>query len=149
MLENLLLTASKITIPIVFVIVPALLFLKEKKRFAIYSISLFIVGVAVYSLKFLFQVPRPHGSVLWTPFPRFPSGHAAFSFLLVGYFKKIKYRLPLIGFAVLASYSRIYFNVHEPVDIVVGGIIGFLVPSLLLWKEETITQEIQRLFFSR
>lgn len=66
----------------------------------------------------------------------FVSSHASNSFALVLaifiLFKKhkIESKLPLflLFWAIIVSYSRIYVGVHFPTDIIVGGLIGGLIP---------------------
>lgn len=66
----------------------------------------------------------------------FVSSHASNSFALVAalivLFKKYKLesKMPLflLFWAIIVSYSRIYVGVHFPTDILVGGLIGFLIP---------------------
>jgi undecaprenyl-diphosphatase len=43
---------------------------------------------------------------------------------------KIETKLPLFLtiWAIIVSYSRIYVGVHYPTDILLGGLIGFLIP---------------------
>lgn len=69
----------------------------------------------------------------------FVSSHASNSFALVAsliiLFKTYKIENKLIVFlliwAIIVSYSRIYVGVHFPSDILVGGLIGFLIPFII------------------
>lgn len=66
----------------------------------------------------------------------FVSSHASNSFALVAalsiLFKTHKIETKMLLFlsiwAIIVSYSRIYVGVHFPTDILVGGLIGFLIP---------------------
>lgn len=66
----------------------------------------------------------------------FVSSHASNCFALLStlfiLFKmnKIENKLTLflLIWAIIVSYSRIYVGVHYPTDILVGGLIGFLIP---------------------
>lgn len=69
----------------------------------------------------------------------FVSSHASNSFALVAalfiLFKihRIDSKLPffLLFWAIIVSYSRIYVGVHFPTDIIVGGLVGCLIPITL------------------
>lgn len=69
----------------------------------------------------------------------FVSSHASNSFALVMaifiLFKnyKIESKLPffLLFWAIMVSYSRVYVGVHFPTDIVIGGLVGCLIPISL------------------
>lgn len=69
----------------------------------------------------------------------FVSSHASNSFALVVVIfilfrnHKIESRLPffLLFWAIIVSYSRIYVGVHFPTDIIVGGLVGCLIPVAL------------------
>ena len=58
----------------------------------------------------------------------FPSGHTTSSFAAstVIFIKKIKFRMFYIILAFLIAFSRIYFTVHYPSDIVGGIILGLI-----------------------
>jgi undecaprenyl-diphosphatase len=66
----------------------------------------------------------------------FVSSHASNSFALVAalfiLFKIHKIETKIVLFlsiwAIIVSYSRIYVGVHYPTDILVGGLIGSLIP---------------------
>lgn len=75
----------------------------------------------------------------------FASSHAANSFgLFSGFssaFKGNKYVFwLLLAWAVLMGYSRIYLGVHHPGDVIVGALIGVVVPKVLFYFYEKITQ---------
>lgn len=54
--------------------------------------------------------------------------------------KDKKYRLiyPLIAFAALIGFSRMYIGVHYPLDVVFGAIIGTIYALLVLKLENKI-----------
>ncbi len=73
----------------------------------------------------------------------FASSHAANSFALFGSLFLILKKYPFFKYlmllwAILVSYSRIYVGVHYLGDVLVGGLIGFLI-SLTLYKFLSIT----------
>lgn len=102
--------------------------------------SLIASGAMVQFLKYLFPSPRPpalltHVQVIGQRlrFESFPSGHTASAFA-VGFLFYYLFRQreqKLLGYlsliaAALVGYARIYIGVHFPVDVAVGGIIGYL-----------------------
>ena len=58
----------------------------------------------------------------------FPSGHTAqaFTAAFALYFGKSKLALPMMVTAILIGFSRLYFYVHYPTDVLGGIIIGCL-----------------------
>ncbi|HEX2950993.1 MAG TPA: phosphatase PAP2 family protein [Armatimonadota bacterium] len=58
----------------------------------------------------------------------FPSGDTAMAFAIAGSLmvgQSWRRRLALWGYAVLVAYERMYFGVHFPLDVCVGGLIGY------------------------
>jgi undecaprenyl-diphosphatase len=138
---------------------------KKGKRVAILGlIALIISNVAVYLLKFIIAEPRPFVTlpnvdllvpknmiysfslVLENENFSFPSGHTASSFaaaVVIGLkykvnFKGKSYRLiyPLLAFAGVIGFSRIYVGVHYPLDVIFGAIVGILSALLVLKMED-------------
>lgn len=75
----------------------------------------------------------------------FPSGHASSSFaaaaILIKYFRK----KGLFGLAtaILISFSRIYFCVHYPSDIIVGAVEGIIIALIVSFAFEKIYGKIR------
>ncbi|HML05257.1 MAG TPA: phosphatase PAP2 family protein [Methanobacterium sp.] len=128
---------------------------KAKKVAFLGLIALFLSNVAVYLLKPLIAEPRPflvlsnvHQLIPETEIYSFPSGHTASSFAAVTVIgskynfivKNKKYRLiyPLLAFAALIGFSRVYIGVHYPLDIVFGALIGILCGLVVLNLEKNI-----------
>jgi len=59
----------------------------------------------------------------------FPSGHAtgAFAVFSVWCFKTNKHYIPLLGFAALVAFSRVYIGVHFPLDVIAGAVVGLII----------------------
>lgn len=74
----------------------------------------------------------------------FYSSHASNTFFIATYMSlllKNKFKiLPyvLLFWAAIVSYSRIYLGVHFPMDLIMGGFMGFLIGGLFA----TITQNV-------
>ncbi len=114
-------------------------------------IALFITDIVVISLKYVVAEPRPfltlsNVNLLMTVNGNsFPSGHTASSFTaatIIG----LKYHLkskgwkywliyPLLIFAILIGFSRIYIGVHYPYDVVFGALIGIVFAIIVLKYE--------------
>lgn len=115
--------------------------------------ALFVSNVVVYLLKFMIAEPRPFLAlpnvdllVSENETYSFPSGHTASSFaaaMVIGLkyrlnFRGKSYRLiyPLLTFAGVIGFSRIYVGVHYPLDVVFGAIVGILSALLVLKTED-------------
>lgn len=125
---------------------------KAKKVAILGLIALLISNAAVYLLKPIIAEPRPflalgnvHQLIPETEIYSFPSGHTTSSFsvaTLIGLkyrlkLKKKNFRLiyPLIAFAAVIGFSRIYVGVHYPLDVVFGALIGILCALAVLKLE--------------
>lgn len=129
----------------------------NSKKIAILGISALILGnVAVYILKCLIAEPRPflvlsnvHLLAPETGGYSFPSGHTASSFAVATVlglkyslkFKNKGFKLiyPLITFATVIGFSRIYIGVHYPLDVAFGALIGILSALMVLRSEDKIS----------
>ena len=101
------------------------------------AISTFLTWALVWYIKVLAMAPRPFemlGGVrqlVEESFKTsFPSNHAALSISLATavYFYHKKLGIFLFIIAILICLSRIYVGVHFPVDIIVGALIGAVIP---------------------
>jgi len=120
--------------------------------------ALFISNVSVYLLKYIIAEPRPFLTLahvdLLVPENEvysFPSGHTASSFAVAAVIG-LKYKLnlqgrrysliyPLIIFAGVIGFSRIYIGVHYPLDVIFGAIIGLLSALLVLKMENNFLDD--------
>ena len=60
----------------------------------------------------------------------FPSGHAMLAFGIAGYlWRRVikKQKIVLLAGALLVAVSRVYLGVHYPIDVAVGGVLGWLI----------------------
>jgi undecaprenyl-diphosphatase len=122
--------------------------------------ALLVANVAVYFLKFIVAEPRPFNVlpnvdllVSESEIYSFPSGHSASSFavmMVIGlkyrlHIKGKAYRLlyPLLAFASLIAFSRVYIGVHYPLDVVFGAIVGILSALVVIyigWDDSIINK---------
>ena len=125
-------------------LIPLNMWNKDKKKLFLYGLALALNVALVYFLKVWFAVPRPVGSLIpIPPTPSFPSMHASLGLLPAGFFfHEKKYRIYLVVYGILISYSRVLLGVHYWGDILVGSIIGFLIPFAILKKSDFLTKKI-------
>ena len=100
---------------------------------AVMSLIWFVVAI----VKAMVVFPRPHQYfygirtlLLYGDFDSFPSLHAAFSFALatIVFTRKRLLGGTLFVAAALVAFTRVYVGVHFPIDVIVGGAIGVLIP---------------------
>lgn len=114
----------------------------SKKLIFSFLLSLFLTSLLIFGMKHLIQRPRPNlqssiFNLQTYSCPKdfsFPSGHAATSFTaatMLAFFDK-KRGLFYYGVAFLISLSRIYLGCHYFLDVVGGGIIGYLIGKAVL-----------------
>ena len=138
----------------------------RSRKIAILGLAALILGnVVVYVLKYVVAEPRPflvlsnvHQLVSESEVYSFPSGHSASSFAVATVlglkyslnFKNKRFRLiyPLIAFAALIGFSRVYIGVHYPLDVVFGAFIGVLSGlSVLRLGDNIFNGKISRMFY--
>lgn len=104
------------------------------------------LGMAAFApvitlLKGTFNRARPE-----PPSPRwnssFPSGHAALSFYIAGYYTaaypRLDVQIPLLLWASGVAASRVYLRRHWASDVVVGGILGWVAGRLVFRYREKL-----------
>lgn len=127
------------------ILIALILYIKNYKK--VFYEVIFIAVTAMFItmiLKYLLKIPRPEAMLILEDGYRFPSGHATMAgvimSLLIYYShehikdKYIRYAVYVCAVAwyLLVSYSRLYLNVHYPIDVIAGGIIGILSTILVL-----------------
>jgi membrane-associated phospholipid phosphatase len=85
-------------------------------------------------LKYVFDTPRPYEVYSFIHklsvggSPSFPSGHTAdafaFAIAMVMIYRKWYVIIPVLIWAILIGYSRMYLGVHFPSDVLGGALIG-------------------------
>jgi len=137
---------------IIFFFLTSLFLWKEHKRKWILPLW-FTLGISVlvsFLLKFFIKRPRPFQIGIVSVLPvlekasyliwnfSFPSFHAMLVFcalpILSKEFPKFKYIW--IFFASLIAFSRIYFGLHFLSDVLVGGLIGYLLGIIIIKVEK-------------
>ena len=85
----------------------------------------------------LFDRPRPEEAIgaaanlidgrAWEHIPSYPSGHLMVTAAMVAALSLIAPRLkwPLFGYLIAIAITRITFGAHFPLDVIVGGIVGW------------------------
>lgn len=83
---------------------------------------------------------RTHSHSGWS----FPSNHAANNFALARTVQLLApaWTLPAYAFAGSVAFSRVYVGVHYPLDVIVGGLIGFLGASLVVFLTRKLQQRL-------
>ncbi len=115
---------------------------KFKKFSVVFLISLYITFGAIQAAKLIFDIPRPcvpcpsEGcNPYCLPDSTFPSGHSATIFVffssLVIVFRK-KWTLPLFIIPTLVAVSRLFLGVHYKYDVIVGSVMGLIIPFLVI-----------------
>jgi len=112
-------------------------FLKKKdmRGFFLYTSNL-IIGLGIITfLKYTIARPRPYQ--LLREDPSFPSRHSFTSMFtlssLYGYFGKTL-RVLLVVYSVLIPLSCLYLGVHYPSDVMIGSLLGIILPKLIPQK---------------
>ncbi len=99
------------------------------------AISLTITGILMPVLKYTFRHKRPTALLknvyLLEPvsLKSFPSADTAYAFTLLGviiFYAPWYVSLLFLLYALLIAYGRVYMGAHFPIDVIVGGFIGFL-----------------------
>lgn len=83
----------------------------------------------------------------------FPSGHTASCFAAAGalLFTYKKIGIPIVAFAVIMGFSRMYLFVHFPTDVIAGAALGLLMAwvTVLIFRELKYDQKLNSLTLRR
>lgn len=127
----------------------------RKKMFRVFITVILagvIGGIVVHLLKLGIEVSRPlvifpDAHFLGEPLRMgsFPSGHAQLCFstavILAKEYKK-NWKLFYL-WAFIVGYSRIYVGAHFPLDVIAGGIIGYLSGKFVIWYNWLLNKELR------
>lgn len=129
-------------------VILALLFVHFRRDALIFMISFIVTASVGVALKYIFAVPRPETALIPISGYAFPSNHAALSMFFAFMFsffiyehvhikKHYRFTLQSIIFipAIVVSLSRLSIHVHTPIQVLVGALIGILVPFSLLYLD--------------
>lgn len=114
---------------------------KYKRGALMMAIAFLIIITVGLTLKAVYFRPRPFlvistARVLMArpSDSSFPSGHSLIVFggaTIALLFSKRRYSVPLLGEAILVSYSRVYVGLHYPSDVVAGALLGSSIALLV------------------
>ena len=116
-----------------------------KKDFYKILFSSIIAVFVTLILKTLLKIPRPEHMLIVETGYGFPSWHATMAGVIMSlgiYYsythiknRYVKYVLYMISICwyLIVSYSRLYLQVHYPIDVIAGGIIG-IISTIVVFK---------------
>lgn len=149
---------------IFFVLTSFFLWSENKRRWiAPLWITLFLSAAISFLLKISIQRMRPFQQEIVSTLPvlisnnyatwnfAFPSFQAMLVFCAIPILSKEfpKFKYVWILFAVLVAFSRVYFGLHFMSDVIAGGLIGYLIGTIVIWqeKEHKFGEKIYRRIF--
>ncbi|MBI3622836.1 phosphatase PAP2 family protein [Candidatus Pacearchaeota archaeon] len=152
---------------IIFLFLTSLFLWKERKRKWIMPLwfTIFLSVVTSFLLKIAVQRQRPYilGIVSTPQFLQeaahivwdfsFPSFQAMLAFCAIPILKKEfpNFKYVWIVFACLVALSRVYFGLHFLSDVIVGGLIGYLLGVLIIKIEDEnkFWERLYKIMFKR
>ncbi|MAG78921.1 hypothetical protein CMI40_00920 [Candidatus Pacearchaeota archaeon] len=137
---------------VIFLFLTTLFIINYNKRKWVLPIwfTLFLSAIISFLLKFSIQRPRPFqlGIVALLPTLEkashliwnfsFPSFRAMLVFCAIPFISKKfpKFKYIWIIFALLVAFSRVYFGLHFLSDVIIGGLIGYILGMIIIRKEK-------------
>jgi undecaprenyl-diphosphatase len=105
---------------------------KKKKKIPLLFISLLVVEAIVIALKVVISRQRPQDIFSFSEDKSFPSGHTAFAFTALPFLKTKVWKLVWLIISIIIGLSRLWQGVHYLSDVIVGAVIGYAIPLLIL-----------------
>jgi len=131
---------------VIFFILLSWILTKQRRVLRLLLLLYGIQSAVIYGLKFLVKRERPlfflemasklsegPGEILD---PSFPSGHAAFSFMMATLLSTWfpRYRILFFIVAAFIGWTRIYLALHYPTDVIAGALLGYGITKLFLHR---------------
>jgi len=146
---------------VLFIIIAIPVFFKDWKK-SLFVIALcfiaFVVGDGSANiLKHLFERARPcqglEGVRLLVGCGKsfsLPSSHAVNIFAIVAIYAHFfrKTALPLLFYAALVAFSRVYVGVHYPSDVVAGAFWGGIISAIILILHNRLSEKYSNTFLA-
>ncbi len=133
-----------------------LIFLRQWRAAFTFMVAFFGTTGIVWILKRVFVVPRPSDAVVVLTDYAFPSSHAALSMFLavtLGWLLRrysplakcyvTAIQVLLFFLAMIVGLSRLTLRVHTPVQVIVGFLLGGLVPLLVICGVDILIRRFQ------
>jgi len=125
---------------VIFILSTCLAFLHNKKKIKTLWLSFAVTVALAFLLKVVVHRARPftlglstlnllirNSYTTWDL--SFPSSHSAIAFAALPFFKgKLKYYW--FAFSCLIGFSRVFFALHYPSDVIAGALMGYGVSSI-------------------
>jgi len=104
-----------------------LLLAKNRGKITKYIVSAAAAAIITLVLKLIVARHRPD----MTSDSSFPSGHTSFVFTSLFFFNNKLTKIIWLILSCIFAFTRVWFNLHYPSDIVFGAALGFYIPFLV------------------
>jgi len=111
------------------------------KRALLLATCFLCTQTVIEILKMVVAFPRPvqvlgtvHSLIVFGNYDSFPSAHTAFAFMVATFSYQYSKRIGALLYilAVFVGMGRILVGVHFPLDVLVGAVVGAIVPLVLI-----------------